>query len=87
MIGAEGAKTRDEYRLVTTPIYSFSFTDDELMSKKNIDSLNSFYVTSKVKTNRIAPEEIGTKRIGHFGFFKAKFEESLWGAHLLPELN
>ena len=87
MVGAEGEEIREKYRNVATPISSFSFTDDELMSKKNIDSLNSFYVTSKIETSRITPEQIGAKRIGHFGFFKAKFEDSLWGSHLLPELN
>ncbi|UPW17467.1 alpha/beta fold hydrolase [Agarivorans sp. TSD2052] len=87
MVGAEGQKTRDKYRLVSTPIYSFSFTDDELMSKKNIDSLNSFYPASTIQVNRITPEEIGTQRIGHFGFFNVKFEQSLWASHLLPELH
>ena len=87
MVGAEGMETREKYKKVTTPIFSFSFTDDELMSKKNIDSLNGFYATSKIETNRITPEQIGTKHIGHFGFFKAKFKDSLWGAHLLPELD
>ncbi len=87
MVGAEGAKTREKYKAVATPISSFSFTDDELMSKKNIDSLNSFYATSQMKTNRITPEEVGTKRIGHFGFFKAKFQDSLWDNYLLQELK
>ena len=36
---------------------------------------------------RIAPKEIGEKRIGHFGFFKPKFEHSLWRTYLLPELG
>jgi predicted alpha/beta hydrolase len=36
---------------------------------------------------RIAPGEIGARRIGHFGFFRAGFEDSLWRAHLLPELQ
>lgn len=87
MVGAEGSETREKYRAVVTPISSLSFTDDELMSKKNIDSLNGFYATTQMKTSRITPEEIGTKRIGHFGFFKAKFEESLWGNYLLQELQ
>ncbi len=87
MVGAEGSETREKYRAVVTPIASLSFTDDELMSKKNIDSLNSFYATTQMKTSRITPEEIGTKHIGHFGFFKPKFEESLWGNYLLQELQ
>jgi len=87
MVGAEGVETREKYKAVVTPISSFSFTDDELMSKKNIDSLNSFYVTSQMKTCRITPEEIGIKHIGHFGFFKSKFQDNLWGSYLLQELK
>ena len=87
LIGAEGIEIRDRYRSIITPISSLSFTDDELMSKKNIDSLNSFYASSKMKTSRITPEDIGVKHIGHFGFFKARFEESLWGNYLLQELS
>ncbi len=87
MVGAEGTETREKYKAVVTPISSFSFTDDELMSKKNIDSLNSFYAASQMKTNRITPEELGTKHIGHFGFFKAKFQDSLWDNYLLQELQ
>lgn len=87
MIGVEGIETRDRYKAVVTPISSFSFTDDELMSKKNIDSLNSFYVTSQIKTNRITPEDVGVKHIGHFGFFKEKFQDSLWSNYLLQELK
>jgi predicted alpha/beta hydrolase len=26
----------------------------------------------------IAPAEIGERRIGHFGFFRARFQASLW---------
>jgi len=36
---------------------------------------------------RIAPQEIGVARIGHFGFFRAAFEPTLWRRHLLPELG
>lgn len=87
VVGAEGSETRERYKAIVTPISSFSFTDDELMSKRNIDSLNSFYAASQMKTNRITPEELGTKHIGHFGFFKTKFKDSLWNNYLLQELQ
>ena len=35
---------------------------------------------------RIAPRDIGVESIGHFGFFRAAFEPTLWRPHLLPEL-
>ena len=36
---------------------------------------------------RIAARDIGARRIGHFGFFRSEFQDSLWRAHLLPELS
>lgn len=86
MLGVEGPETRDMYRAVVTPISSFSFTDDELISKRSVDSLNCFYKNSNVKSIRISPAEIGVTRIGHFGFFKDRFEYSLWERYLLQEL-
>lgn len=87
VVGVEGPAIRAEYSSVMTPITSFSFTDDELMSERNIDSLHGFYTNSPKTKSRISPEAIGVKHIGHFGFFKAKFEKSLWEKYLLPELG
>lgn len=87
MLGVEGAEVREKYRAVVTPISSISFTDDELMSKSNIDSLNSFYSSSKIKLTRINPSEVGVEKIGHFGFFKEKCKQNLWARYILPELQ
>jgi hypothetical protein len=35
---------------------------------------------------RISPRDVGAEHIGHFGFFDAKFQDSLWQTYLLPEL-
>ena len=86
-VGAEGAVVRAQYAAVRTPIVSFSFTDDELMSARNINSIHSFYVNAPRTMRRIAPHDIGARRIGHFGFFKREFEHSLWRAYLRPELG
>lgn len=87
LIGIEGETAREKYKSVVLPITSFSFTDDEMMSHRNISSLHDFYSTASKVMNRIDPKDIGIKHIGHFGFFKAKFETNLWGDYLLPELN
>jgi predicted alpha/beta hydrolase len=86
VVGVEGEETREKYSKMSAPITSISFTDDELMSLKNINSLQGFYVSSLMKMKRIAPEDIASKHIGHFGFFKDKFETSLWESYLLAEL-
>ena len=86
-VGVEGESARALYAAVQTPIVSLSFTDDEFMSLRNIEAIHGQYANARRTMKRIAPKEIGEKRIGHFGFFKPKFERSLWHVHLLPELT
>lgn len=86
-VGVEGEAARALYAAVETPIVSISFTDDEYMSQRNIESIHGQYANARRTMKRIAPKEIGVRRIGHFGFFRPKFEQALWRAHLLAELN
>jgi predicted alpha/beta hydrolase len=83
----DGEAVRARFAAVRTPIVSLSFQDDEMMSARNTESMHGFYVNAPRTMKRIAPGEIGARRIGHFGFFRAGFEDSLWRAHLLPELQ
>ena len=85
-VGAEGGEIRAQYASVRTPIVSLSFADDEMMSLRNTESIHGFYRNAPRTMKRIAPQDIGVRRIGHFGFFRAAFEASLWREHLLPEL-
>jgi predicted alpha/beta hydrolase len=78
VVGAEGDGVRAQFARVNTPILSLSFTDDEFMSLANTRSLHSFYSGAPREMKRIAPREIGVRRIGHFGFFRSKFADSLW---------
>ena len=84
--GAEGPAVRALYAAVETPIVSLSFTDDEYMSPRNAEALHGFYSGAPKAMKRIAPGDIGQTRIGHFGFFRAQHEHSLWRPHLLSEL-
>jgi predicted alpha/beta hydrolase len=77
---------RAEYAAVRTPIVSISFSDDEFMSARNTESIHGFYANAPRTMKRITPQDIGARRIGHFGFFRPEHESSLWQAYLLPEL-
>jgi predicted alpha/beta hydrolase len=77
-VGVLGAAAREQYARITTPILSLSFTDDEFMSRLNIESMHGFYVAAPREMRRIAPRDIGVRRIGHFGFFRRRFAEHLW---------
>jgi predicted alpha/beta hydrolase len=78
LVGHEGEPMRQRYATVTTPILSLSFTDDELMSRANIESLHGFYSGAPRRMTRIDPREIGERRIGHFGFFRKHYAPTLW---------
>lgn len=86
-VGVEGEPVRRQFAAVKTPIVSLSFTDDEFMSAKNTESLHGFYTNAQRKMKRIAPKDIGARGIGHFGFFRHRFADTLWAKHLLPELQ
>ena len=60
------------------PILALSFTDDEMMSRRNIDSMHSFYSNAQVEKRHIHPREVDARRIGHFGFFRPQFRHTLW---------
>ncbi|MCH7341819.1 alpha/beta fold hydrolase [Pelomonas sp. CA6] len=78
MMGEGGAPLRAQYAALTLPMLSLSFTDDEFMSRRNTESLHGFYAGAQREMRRVAPQQIGERRIGHFGFFRARFQHSLW---------
>jgi predicted alpha/beta hydrolase len=78
LVGALGPPVRARYAELKLPILSLSFTDDEFMSQRNIDALHAFYAGAPREMQRIAPQETDAPAIGHFGFFRKRFEHSLW---------
>lgn len=84
-VGAE-KDARHRFAAVRAPVTAVSFTDDEFMSEQNTASLHAFYVNARVTRKRLAPREVGLRRIGHFGFFREAHRDVLWRLHLLPLL-
>lgn len=87
LVGAEGEAVRGRFAEVRTPIHSISFTDDEIMSARNTESMHGFYVNAPREMIRVRPEDYGLKRIGHFGFFRAQMQDVLWAPLVLPTLG
>ncbi|CDZ95049.1 serine aminopeptidase domain-containing protein [Pseudomonas saudiphocaensis] len=87
LIGIEGEPVQRAFDAVRTPLVSLSFSDDEMMSARSTESLHGFYRSAPKTMHRIAPQDIGVARIGHFGFFRKHFQDNLWAPHLLPELQ
>ncbi len=77
-VGVEGEAVRRDFAAIGTPILSLSFTDDEFMSARNTESIHGFYAAAPRQMERIDPRTIGERRIGHFGFFRERFAQTLW---------
>jgi len=91
-LGAGGEAARRSYGAVRFPVLALSITDDEMMTLRGTNTLVGFYANAPRRVERIAPAEVPTRRIGHFGFFREQFSQSLWpraiaaldSLHLLP---
>jgi predicted alpha/beta hydrolase len=40
--------------------------------------MHGFYAAAPREMRRIAPRDIGARRIGHFGFFSRRYSQRLW---------
>ncbi|TNF25201.1 MAG: alpha/beta fold hydrolase [Deltaproteobacteria bacterium] len=85
-VGVLGDTARAKFAAVETPIACLSFTDDEMMSERSIASLHGFYTSAPQTARHLAPADLGVKRIGHFGGFRASMRAPLWEPYVLPEL-
>lgn len=81
-VGAEGEPALQSYARVRFPVLALSMTDDELMTHAGTRSLVSFYAGAPSAVERIAPADVQARRIGHFGFFREQFSQSLWPSTL-----
>lgn len=73
-----GRPMRDGHANIRIPIFGLSFEDDEYIPKVAIDQLHGFYRAANVERRHVVPKDVGARRIGHFGFFKPQYRDSLW---------
>jgi predicted alpha/beta hydrolase len=83
-LGDEGVAER--FASVRTPLLALSFTDDQFLSARNVSALHAAFTRAPKVMIRIAPRDVGERRIGHFGFFRPRAEAPLWRPFLLPAL-
>jgi predicted alpha/beta hydrolase len=78
LFGVLPPEVRNRYAALKLPILSLSFTDDEFLSRRNIEALHASYAGAEVEMLRLSPQDVGVAGIGHFGFFRRRHESSLW---------
>lgn len=63
---------------IEVPILILSFPRDTYAPKRSVDWLAAQFKNARIDRRHIIPEESGLEEIGHFGFFRKKFSDSLW---------
>lgn len=77
-IGVEGELLGNAYAAARYPLHAFSVEDDEMMSWRSTTSLLGWYCNCPSRIERLRMQDVPQRRIGHFGFFRAQMEPSLW---------
>ena len=59
-------------------ILAFGFTDDDWGPPQNVEAVLSRFTAADTEHRHIAPADIGVRKIGHLGFFRPEFRDTLW---------
>jgi len=63
---------------VRTPILAVGLTDDPWATPRAVDHFLSFHPNAPVEQRWISPGDVGGHSIGHLGFFRSRFADTLW---------
>lgn len=74
------------YRRARFPIHAISLHDDEAMTETCTRKLLAAYSNAPSHLERLDPAQHGLGRVGHTGFFRRQFADSLW-PHALAILD
>ncbi len=78
IVDERGEPIRRYFRAFTAPIRAYSFADDPYAPRRAVEELLSFYENAPREHIHLAPGDLGVRAIGHLGFFKPTFRDSLW---------
>lgn len=79
-----GQPIREHFHGYTNSIKFIAIDDDHAFAPiRSVKALHDMYSDARRELKRINPKSVGAKEIGHFGFFRRKFKETLWADSLL----
>lgn len=76
LVGRLGVE--DRYRRVRAPLRAYAMTDDPFAPLSAVAALLELYPNAPGELRKVHAPELGVKRVGHFGFFREAFRDSLW---------
>lgn len=60
------------------PIRAYGFADDRYAPRPAVEALLGYYREARTELRWLRPADLGTRSIGHFGFFGPRFRQRLW---------
>ncbi len=69
---------RAGFERVSRPLLAFSFEDDDFAPRAAVEWLHRLYSNAQVTHRHFVPATSGLGEVGHFGFFRERFRETLW---------
>lgn len=60
------------------PVLALSFTDDVFATEPAVERHLALLRATAVEHRRRSPAELAVRKVGHFGFFRPTFRDSLW---------
>lgn len=66
------------YRKLQVPILVFSFSDDWRSQESGVKALLNHFTAACISWYHIKPAQLDARKVGHSGFFQARFEKNLW---------
>ena len=76
LVGALGVE--DAYARFAAPILAYAISDDAFAPLAAVKALLELYPGARSELRQVTPREVGARRIGHFGFFREQFRDTLW---------
>lgn len=74
-----GGGAHDLYSTISAKIRLISLADDNTFApRRAVEALRSFYPNAESEHLHIRPADVNAPKIGHFGFFRPSFRETLW---------
>jgi predicted alpha/beta hydrolase len=72
-----GDEARAAYAALRFPVRALHIADDLYAPRSGVEALVAFYGGER-EVRTVRPEELGARRIGHFGWVRPPFERGIW---------
>ncbi len=74
-----GEPYRPHYHRLRCPVRWLGFSDDPVFGpRKAIEAMPALYPNAQHGVEILHPADIGATAVGHFGFFRSRFRDTLW---------